>query len=155
MKDFHASEAGFTLVEVILSIALLSIASVVVLELFMTSQNLNTTSRQTDIASVVCTNTLELLRHHDGLAEAETSLDLESAPDGYHRTTPLDEAFSPVPTDASGDTSPYVMDLALTATDTPGLFDVVVYLTRTKDDAVLVRYTTKHYFKEEVSVHGR
>lgn len=154
MKDFHASEGGFTLVEVILSIALLSIASVVVLELFMTSQNLNTTSRQTDIASVVCTNTLELLRRHDGLTEAQTSLDLKNVPDGYHRTTPLDEAFSLIPADASGETPPYVMDLALAATATPGLFDVVVYLTRTKDDVVLVHYTTKHYFKKEVSVHG-
>ncbi len=61
MKRLLKNE-GFTLIEVIMSIAILSIVSAVVLQLFITSMGLNNKSRTIDVAGVYAANAIENLK---------------------------------------------------------------------------------------------
>jgi len=61
MKRLLKNE-GFTLIEVIMSIAILSIVSAVVLQLFISSMDLNNKSRTIDVAGVYAANAIENLK---------------------------------------------------------------------------------------------
>lgn len=146
------SSQGFTLVEVIISIAILSVCSVVALQLFVTAQNLNTTSRHSDIASVLATNTIENIKYYNTTTELLNQLtSFESAEQGFVQKVNLDENFQ-VLTPASSDVlKNYVLMTELTLTDQIGLYDIQVTLTDIIENKVLVDYLTAHYFNEEVS----
>lgn len=153
MQRFISENKGFTLVEVILSIALLSLASVVVLRLFITSVDMNTQSRHSDIAGVLAANTLEILKVNDSEEEILRSFEDMTATDkGYVMTKKLDTAFTTIKEAESTGTA-YILELVLTATDRPGLYEVQVTVTDIQDDSSLASYRTKHYLSQEVSVH--
>jgi len=158
MKNAYKMQDGFTLVEVIISIAILSIASVVALQLFMTSQNLNTKSRQTDIASILSTNMIEVLRTEDSVEGLLSTFEGMVATDtGYEMVRSLNQDFETMDAAMSENSEKnlisYTSLMRLTASDTPGLYDVTVTLTRTGNEDPLVTYLSKHYFKEEVATH--
>lgn len=152
MKQKLSVNKGFTLVEVIISIAILSVVSVVALQLFLTSQKLNSNSRHADIASVLATNYIELIKLYDTTETLTHDLDRLSATDhGFNNTTYTDQAFEYLPDAAPVTDRYYLFVCDMTGTDKPGLYDIVMTVTDTKTEEVLVEYRTAHYFKGEVT----
>lgn len=138
---------GFTLVEVIISIAILSVASVVALQLFLTSKDLNTNSRQKDIASVHATNMLEAIRTFDTTADMILNVEnMKEKGDSYEAIIHLDGVFEPTNT---AETSMYTVVCQLTPTG-KGLYEVSVQIDHMESGEALVTYKTTHYFKGEV-----
>lgn len=138
------------MVEVIISIAILSLASVVVLRLFVTSVDLNTRSRHSDIASVMATNYLEQIKaHEDPLAMLEAMDELEETEQGYTATRYMTENFEV----SDSQNTAYTLTCQIELTDTPGLYNLVVSVIDEGDQSELIRYRTAHYFKGEVSLH--
>ena len=147
-KLFAAPRDGFTLIEVILSIAILSIVSVVALRLFIVSYDLNEASRINDMASMIATNTIEDFRLYDDIENLLVSNEwlvlnqemitgsLYFAND-FSNTTPAG--------------SSYEMDCQFTQLS-DGLYDLkvtVLQLPSTDEsEKVLIEYTTKQYFQE-------
>lgn len=60
---------GFTLLEVIISVAALSVMSVFVLQMFMSSATLNARARDADIAMTVAMQEIENLKTYSSLSE--------------------------------------------------------------------------------------
>lgn len=141
---------GFTLVEVIISIALLSVASVVALQLFITSQDMNNDSRHADIASVQATNIIEELRAcDDTVAMLANIQNMEATEKGYSTNIYYNNSFELLnPTLAPSD-GIYLLTCQLTGTQ-QGIYKVVVTVKVVASDKELVSYTTNHYFKGEV-----
>lgn len=126
---------GFTLIEVILSIAFLSLVSVVILQLFITSQNINSDAQMKDMASFVATNAIEETKASRDLVEGQV-------------TTYFDEAWQPVD---GKEASTYTMLVSVDKDPLyPNLYSIQVAIT-TKDKEVLITYHTKHHLKREVS----
>lgn len=59
------SEKGFTLIEIILSILILSIISGVVIQLYIAAKDLSDRAKETDLAIITAGNAIELLKHSD------------------------------------------------------------------------------------------
>lgn len=139
---------GFTLVEVIISIAILSVASVVALQLFITSQDMNTDSRHADIASVQATNFIENIRAYDSTHAMLTNTHgMEATASGFHSELYYDRSFDAVASPSEG---VYLLSCDLTLGQ-QGLYDLHTSVKVIETDKELVFYTTKHYFKEEVN----
>lgn len=152
MNKTYKSSQGFTLVEVIISIAILSVCSVVALQLFITAQNLNTLSRHTDIASVFATNNLEKIKHFSDTASMINHMPtFESVDQGFVQSIFLDENFKEITETSSGTLNNYLINTVLNSTNQIGLYDIQVTVTDVIDNKALVQYTTAHYFNEEVS----
>ena len=145
---------GFTLVEVIISIAILSVASVVALQLFITSQDMNKDSRHADIASVQATNMIEELRAFDDLESLLKNMTYLKATDfGYGAELYLDHNFKALDpkTDPTNDGA-YLLTCQMVKTQ-QGLYEVLVAVKEIESDKELASYTTNHYFKKEVTNH--
>lgn len=131
------NEKGFTLIEVILSIALLSIVSGIVLQLFIASKNLNVESSDLDLAGIYAANAIEEMKAKD---HWETS--------GVVSTVYYNEDWQQVSMD-----EPYDFRLILTMTENPevhdGFFDITVEVTDKKGIKELVSYETSHYYYEK------
>jgi prepilin-type N-terminal cleavage/methylation domain-containing protein len=79
MRKFFRSGRGFTLAEMIISIGVIAIFSVIILQLFVTAKNLNTTSRDLDKSSAAAVNMAEQFKSGtDAMAFIRTG-QLESA----------------------------------------------------------------------------
>jgi len=152
MNQTFKTSQGFTLVEVIISIAILSVSSVVALQLFITAQNLNTFSRHSDIASVLATNTIEEIKSYDDLASlfSKTS-SYESVDDGYRQIIYLDVNFQVSDPTSSNNPSNYSLNTDLTSTEQLGLYHIHTSVIDLTEDKVLADYLTAHYFNQEVS----
>lgn len=68
MKNINAKrQEGFTLVEVIISIAVLGLISAVVLRLFVLANEVSKQSRIEDVASIYATNAIEVIKQSQDL----------------------------------------------------------------------------------------
>ncbi len=137
---------GFTLIEVIISIAILSVVSVVVLQLFMTSRNLNIQSRHSDIASVLTSNTIESVKSFDNPIELLETMDwLQSGNHAMNGVLNFDDDFQQIDHESRFQLfCKLEEDMA-----NPGLYAVSVMFTDLSDDRELASYSTKHYFKHQ------
>lgn len=142
---------GFTLVEVIISIAILSVASVVALQLFITSQEMNEDSRHADIASVEATNIIETIRGCDATSSMlEHIQNMETSANGFTANIYLSDSFDPLQGDSPNSDGIYLLACSLNE-ETPGLYEVLVSVTEIESDKALAVYSTHHYFKREVT----
>ena len=120
---------GFTLIEVILSIAFLSVVSVVILQLFITSQNINASAQIKDMASLMATNAIE---------EIKASKTLEAG----EQHTYFDESWQPVTTLAQ---SAYALLVTVTKDNQYATLYYIHIEVLTLEKTVLIEYTTKHH----------
>ncbi len=149
--NFSKKSDGFTLVEVIISIALLSVASVVALQLFITSQDMNNDSRHADIASVQATNIIERLRvYDDTIAMLANIKNMKATEKGYSTDIYYNTNFDALDTTLAPSDGIYLLTCQLTESQ-QGLYEVIVTIKVVESDKELVSYTTNHYFKGEVS----
>lgn len=137
---------GFTLIEVILSIAILSIVSVVVLRLFVTSHDLNESSRTADLASNSAANIIENIRGYRNLETLTEELPwLDNNSNVIEGTMVYDDDFSQQGTPA------YTLVCSMTPdTETVSLYNLTVHV-KDLNDKDIVSYSTKHYFSEGVT----
>lgn len=141
------NNSGFTLIEVILSIAILSIVSVVVLRLFVTSHELNEKSRITDLASTVAVNHIESLRAYNAIDDFISDYPyIKKEGNAFKGTLLFDRNFEH---NATEDQTLTILLEALPKEQ--GLYQVTVAITN-ELSAPIVSYRTKHYFSEEVQV---
>lgn len=144
-RKLYNDHSGFTLIEVILSIAILSIVSVVVLRLFVTSHELNESSRHADLASNAAVNHIEMVRSYNSL---DTLLDdltwVENNGNTFKGIRLYDSDFET----AGIGNQKLVLTLEPTESLT-GLYQVDVSVLD-EEDSLIVDYTTKHYFVQEV-----
>ncbi len=148
---FLEKSDGFTLVEVIISIALLSVASVVALQLFITSQDMNNDSRHADIASVQATNIIEELRAYDDTVTMSANIkNMKATEKGYSTDIYYNTNFDALDTTLAPSDGIYLLTCQLTESQ-QGLYEVIVTIKVVESDKELVSYTTDHYFKGEVS----
>lgn len=128
---------GFTLVEIIFSIAFLSVVSVVILQLFLTSDRLAQSAQKQNFATLYAANAIELAKAQADANELPLSAtaEVEQYFDKlWHRMPSIEEAT-------------YRLTLALKREpDHPG----VIYLTAVVYDRelkVLAKIDTAHYLK--------
>lgn len=153
MKKFFSNDKGFTLVEVIISIAILSLASVVVLRLFVTSVDMNTESRHSDISGVIAANFIETVKLYDDTESMVRDMDgLLAMDEGYVYQRYLSMDFKPLQDNQDGNRA-YEMKGIVTPKDSPGLFTVSVTVRDLTLDKDLAAFATTHYFKKEVALH--
>lgn len=135
-------EHGFTLIEVILSIAILSIVSVVVLRLFVVSNDLNESSKIVDYASLMAVNHIEELKSYQELdAYLATHPFIDNQEDTLSGSLIYDTNFD------LNQNGAYQLDIILTSNaTTPSLYTVNISATDLAKEKALVSYTTKHYF---------
>ena len=154
MPRFRRND-GFTLIEVIISIAILSLVSVVTLQLFITAQSVNTNSRHRDIASTLASNCIEAIKTYDNLDRLLSDFDsFQPVGNDYLSGTDLDEGFQALPEMVSSQEGSYRFQCQLVAhKDVQGLYTVKVDVLTLPESDTLISYSTKHYFKEEVSSH--
>jgi prepilin-type N-terminal cleavage/methylation domain-containing protein len=69
MKNRIRTRKGFTLAEMIISIGVVAIFSVIILQLFITAKNLNTSSRDLDRASSAAVNIAEMFKSSASASE--------------------------------------------------------------------------------------
>lgn len=139
--------SGFTLIEVILSIAILSIVSVVVLRLFVVSHDLNESSRTTDHASNISINVIETIKGYRNLNNylADNQW-IEANESGYQGTIIYDE-LSTIDT-----LQGTILTCILTQDQSyDTLYNISVSVYSPIDDETIVTYKASHYFALEVS----
>jgi len=148
--NFSKKSDGFTLVEVIISVAILSVASVVALQLFITSQDMNKDSRHADIASVQATNIIEGIRAYDDTVTMSANIkNMKATEKGYSTDIYYNSSFDALDTTSAPSDGIYLLTCQLTESQ-QGLYEVLVTVKVVESDKELVSYTTNHYFKKEV-----
>lgn len=143
-QHFHSNNKGFTLIEVILSIAILSIVSVVVLRLFVTSHELNEQSRAIDLASNTASNVLESIKGYRDFDTFISEFDwLDGDTTHLNGTIVYDESFK----QESG-LSIYTLNCEMIASrDYTTLYDITITVLDHNHES-LATYATSHYFVE-------
>jgi len=146
MKKLLSQEQGFTLIEIIISIALLSVVSVIVLRLFVLSYSINEAAKISDEANTHIVNQLEAMKTYDHL---ETFLSahswLDETPKQIYGQLFYDLTFRPI--DNIGHYTLHwsmVRDASIS-----GLYHISTHMIDTTNNETLTAYTTKHYFKHE------
>lgn len=130
-----AKKPGFTLVEIIFSIAFLSLVSVVILQLFLTSDDLADKAQKKNFATLYASNAIEL-------AKAQANANELPASDSAQIQQHFDTLWRRLP---SADQAAYSLTLSLKRDGTH-----IILLTATVvDDAQeeLARIETAHYLK--------
>ena len=145
-KSSSQKQDGFTLIEIIISIALLSIVSVIVLRLFLLSYTINEEAKIFDEANTQVVNQLETMKAYDQLdAFLSANTWLIETPKEIQGQLFYDHAFKP--TDVEGNYILYwsmVKDASIT-----GLYHISTHMMDTTTHEILTDYTTKHYFKHK------
>ncbi|MDF1617789.1 prepilin-type N-terminal cleavage/methylation domain-containing protein [Petrocella sp. FN5] len=144
MKTCLSQEKGFTLIEIIISIALLSIVSVIVLRLFVLSYTINEEAKISDEANTLIVNQLESLKTYDNLGTyLKSHAWLVETPKHIQGQSYYDVDFRPIDTPDS-----YTLHWSMVNDKTiSNLYHVTAYLIHTTNNETLTTYTTKHYFK--------
>lgn len=144
LKNIKNQTHGFTLIEVILSIAILSIVSVVVLRLFLVSHELNESSRMTDLASNTSINVIETIKGYQSVDTYIASNQwIKGSNDYYEGSILYDETLTP------NENASYKLECQLTQDKTfPTLYDITVSITDLNSLDILVTYRASHYFSE-------
>lgn len=84
---------GFTLAEMIISVAILSVVSVYVVQMLVVTKNLRTRSYETDMSVRISKNIIELISSGEGVSDSndELLLNMKAEEGGY--TLSFDEDF--------------------------------------------------------------
>lgn len=127
-------KGGFTLVEVIFSIAFLSIVCVIMLQLLVTSYDLENETDMMDVANIMLINEVEDVKGMHGL---DTDFTIVK----YY-----DINWSEL---ISEQAAVYTLELAIKRNDLydRGLYDITGSVSNKTDE--LVRIVTKHYYNEK------
>ena len=140
---------GFTIIEIILSIAILSIVSVVVLRLFIVSHEVNEKQRITDLANTKAISVIEEIKQHDKTDELLSNFSfISSNGNEIYGVALYDETFSSIANE-----NQYALTIKLVADVTyQGLYSIEVSINSLVNELKepLVTYHSKHYFKKEI-----
>lgn len=124
---------GFTLIEVIFSIAFLSIISVIILKLFVVSYDIENKSDLVDIASLQATNEIENIK-------ALTSMEEDMVIEKYYNS---DWQMVSDKSDSN-----YLLLLEISGNDLydRGLYDIKSSVFNTLNHDEIIQIKTKHYY---------
>ncbi|VDN46387.1 conserved protein of unknown function [Petrocella atlantisensis] len=146
MKKFVGREQGFTLIEIIISIALLSVVSVIVLRLFVLSYTINEDAKISDGANTLIVNQLETMKtynHLDTFLNAYNWLDV--TPNKIQGQLFYDDTFSPIDKE-----SRFTLHWSMVKNASiSGLYHISTHIIDTTTNETLTAYTTQHYFKHK------
>ena len=143
---------GFTLIEVIISIVILSIAGAIVLQLFVAADRMSKNSRELEMASLAAANGIEVIKSSASLQEVIKDSFFEDAKaeetkDGLSILLFYDDTFRA----SSSEQAYYKLELMLTL-DTSNLdgqlFQVTSEVIKLSEAESLVSYETGKYFEE-------
>jgi len=137
MNREKRNKSGFTLVEIIFSIAFLSVVSVIVLKLFVSSNDIDRRTETMDIATMYTINEIENVK----------ALHLPSE-DAYSLVLYYDEKWQE---ESSESNASYALTLEVVKNDKydRGLYDLVAYVFDYENDEELLRIKTKHYYQDK------
>jgi len=146
MKKFVAREQGFTLIEIIISIALLSVVSVIVLRLFVLSYTINEDAKISDGANTLIVNQLETMKTYDHLDTFLSAYNwLDVTPNKIQGQLFYDDTFSPIDKESRFTLHwSMVMNASIS-----GLYQISTHMIDTTTNETLTTYTTQHYFKHK------
>ena len=122
------SEKGFTLLEVIMSVAVVSIVSVFILEMFVVSGRVNKKAFETDNASMICMGTVEAFKSG-------------TAPDGGYREAYYDGDWK---TAAAAADAEYILKITVFNEETD-IYGIDAVVTRAGGDEVASLKATKYF----------
>lgn len=146
MNNYFKKQEGFTLIEIILSIAILSVVSVVVLRLFIVSNDINADSLTSDLANNSAVNMIEDIRQYDSISQFLTHYPwIQQNDTAYLGHVYYDSTFK-----ATSDISDY--SLVCSLIEDYGIanlytLQITIVENETKDE--ILSYETKHYFKHK------
>lgn len=160
------NQEGFTLVEVIISIAVLGLICAVVLRLFVLANEVSEQSRIEDIASIYASNAIEVCKQSSNLDEIKQHSFFKGAK--FIKDEPLyleglieyndNWQLLPHKTNEEMSNPAYQLEFVLKQADVSGkatvkdvaLMDISIIINQfekeTMQDKVLLEYTTKKYF---------
>lgn len=154
MMKRRLDNKGFTLIEVIVSIAILSIVSVVVLRLFILAHDINEKSREIDVAGMYAANMIEQCKVADLSAFQPQLLGLETVEDSEQQFVGA-IYYNALwqPSKEGSEITPYRLELILNKgmNGDRNLYEIQVVVTRLEDTTKtvpsepLIDYTTQHY----------
>jgi prepilin-type N-terminal cleavage/methylation domain-containing protein len=146
MKKLLSREQGFTLIEIIISIALLSIVSVIVLRLFVLSYTINEHAKISDEANTLVINQLETMKTYDHLEVFLTEYSwLDGTPNEYQGQLFYDFEFKPIDNEGN-----YTLNWSMVKDGSiSGLYQISTHMMDTTTNEIITTYTTKHYFKHK------
>ncbi|MCF8018406.1 MAG: type II secretion system GspH family protein [Vallitaleaceae bacterium] len=146
MKKFVAREQGFTLIEIIISIALLSVVSVIVLRLFVLSYTINEDAKISDGANTLIVNQLETMKTYDHLDTFLSAYNwLDVTPNKIQGQLFYDDTFSPIDKE-----SRFTLHWSMVKNASiSGLYQISTHMIDTTTNETLTTYTTQHYFKHK------
>ncbi len=146
MKKFVGREQGFTLIEIIISIALLSVVSVIVLKLFVLSYTINEDAKISDGANTLIVNQLETMKTYDHLDTFLSAYNwLDVTPNKIQGQLFYDDTFSLIDKE-----SRFTLHWSMVKnTSISGLYHISTHMIDTATNETLTAYTTQHYFKHK------
>ena len=117
---------GFTLAEMIISVAILSVVSVYVVQMLVVTKNLRTRSYETDMSVRISKNIIELISSGEGVSDSndELLLNMEAEDGGY--TLSFDEDFKITDKKAA------LYKLSMTMDTKDGLYNINIKINRLK-----------------------
>jgi len=138
-----AKENGFTLIEVILSIAMLSIVSVIVLRLFIVSHEVNEASHQIDLANLEAIKIMEdFSAYPDFTAFTHMYTWLKEEQNQWTGTQLYDGTFNPT------NSGTYQMTLSFTQdAHFNYLYHMDLVVIDLEKSSELIHYVTSNYFE--------
>ncbi len=132
------NNGGFTLIEITLSIAMLSIVSIFVINLFIASNKINTRSKESDMSTILISNEFEAISTLDSLEEL----------DEKYTTNKNSFSYKAVYNDTFVISSSGKYTLTIRGTKTGyNLYDITGDFYH--EDNIIKTMTTKHYFNKE------
>lgn len=175
MKNTIKQQEGFTLVEVIISIAILGLICAVVLRLFVLSNEVSEQSRIEDVASIHATNAIEVckqaknldeIKKHPFFANAKLSKDESLKLEGVIE---YDNYWQALPVDTAGVATDTVFQLHFSLVNSENfksaeaketdvaLMDISISINQlekeTMSKKLVLEYTTRKYFVFEEYAH--
>ncbi len=132
MNKVIKDKKGFTLIEIIFSIAFLSIVSVIVLKLFVVSYEIENKTDLMDMASIYAINEIENIKNLEIVNE-----DIE-----------VNKYYDVKWSETLEENAEFVVKLALRKDDTysRGLYDIEVLVLSSQSSEPLLEIKTKHYY---------
>ncbi len=133
----NIKKKGFTLIEVIVSIAIVSFLSIYLIQIFITAKNLNAMAYDLDNAVIVSKSVMESLSAGETIGDTSNDIFLKSArkmSDEPIYKVRLGEDFEPIDSDFVEPS--YSLDISFNLINASksindyGLYDVSIYVTR-------------------------
>jgi prepilin-type N-terminal cleavage/methylation domain-containing protein len=156
MKQKAKGQKGFTLLEIIISVAIISIVSLFILQFFIASSNANAKAQNIDIASTKAVSVIELVKSGDNFEELQKLGALGGMFSSWHFeddngvsiiTVWFGEDWEQLDVSAS-ESARFYMDISFTKPGTDGLSGIRVAVYDLKaDGGELVSYDALKYYE--------